>query len=322
MNTETKVDQRERAIQAYREWLEGYSWDYFCTLKITSGPLNKRRAQEVFRKWMEALESSEGADDFRWFRVMEYGSSRSNPHFHIVIGGLRKRMQNWEQRWRQKWQQKWAELGGEALISPYDPQQKGLLYILKSTGIDGDLDMDFKLPPEGAQEDSPKRERSPTPSPLDGKQEQRRSRWTERKRKTFHICGVGAGPDGTGSGFAWVCVTTAESHVEWRAGLTKEQAEYRSIIAAMRIASLDWDGRCSVVILTDSYSVAHQLCVPFPQLNEAVERLFRKTQDVLIDKEIRLEAKSIPRDENLAAKLLERWVKSGDRKEQIKVRGR
>jgi hypothetical protein len=105
MKTANRIDRREQSIQSYREWLGKYSWNYFCTLKLTSGPPSKRRAGELFQTWIRQLEKAEAGDDFRWFRVTEYGSLRSNPHFHILVGGLRDRMRVWEDRW--------ATLGGE-----------------------------------------------------------------------------------------------------------------------------------------------------------------------------------------------------------------
>src|SRR5216684_7110224 len=47
------------------------------------------------------------------------------------------------------------------------------------------------------------------------------------------IDGAGSRPDGTGSGFAWVCTTTGERKVERVPGLTNNQAEYRAFVAAL-----------------------------------------------------------------------------------------
>jgi ribonuclease HI len=296
-----RVDRREQAIQGYRKWLEKYKWDYFCTLKITSGPPGKRRAEELFQTWIKELEKAEGGDDFRWFRVMEYGSFRSNPHFHILLGGLRDRMRPWEQRW--------AELGGNALITDFDPGKDGVLYILKMTDNRGDLDFDCKLPPQQNQADGPKTELPKSPAPQNGKQEQRGKPRRKPQRQMFHVCGIGAGPDGTGSGFAWVCVDTGEMHIEWRDELTKEAAEYRAIIAAVRISDLEWNDYEPVRICTDSEMVAHHFNVPYPIMDKPLKLLLRKVREVENDKMLNVEAKSIPRTENLAARLVQRREK-------------
>ena len=150
-----------------------------------------------------------------------------------------------------------------------------------------------------------------------GKQQQRGSRRPGRKRKRFHVCGVGARPDGTGSGFAWVCLDTTESHVEWKANLTKEQAEYRAIIAVLGIAGLDWHEDNRVEIHTDSYIVAQQLRSDDPKLDKDVEGLFQgKTEDFTIEKELIIQAQWIPTDDNLATELLERLGRLNDTKTQ------
>jgi hypothetical protein len=172
-----RPDARESAIQAYRAWLDEYSWDHFCTLKLTSGPPSKRRAEELFQKWIKAVEKAEGGADFRWFRVMECGSFRSNPHFHVLVGGLRNRMQQFEQMW--------AELGGNAMLMNFDPTKDGILYILKGTNNRGDLDFDCKLPSEQTQKSRSKIKRSATTSPQNRKQEQRGNSRARTQKKKF-----------------------------------------------------------------------------------------------------------------------------------------
>src|ERR1700679_3665233 len=54
---------------------------------------------------------------------------------------------------------------------------------------------------------------------------------------TIFIDGAGAKPDGTGSGFAWVCTTTKEKRIEYVLGLTNNQAEYRALIGALSALS-------------------------------------------------------------------------------------
>jgi RNA recognition motif. (a.k.a. RRM, RBD, or RNP domain) len=92
----------------------------------------------MFDAWISRLRQAEGADDFRWFRVLERGSGGNNIHFHVLIGGLRDR--------EKFWAQKWNALGGDGRITPYDSERDGILYLLKGMGDDGDLACDFLLP--------------------------------------------------------------------------------------------------------------------------------------------------------------------------------
>jgi len=132
-------DKREKTIQEYRQWLETYSWDWFATLKVTSGIPSKRRAEQLFDKWISDLRQAEGNKEFRWFRVLECRPDGSNLHFHVLVGGLSSP--------RKLWQKRWNDLGGDALITPYDPDKQGILYLLKGTDNRGNLDCDFELPP-------------------------------------------------------------------------------------------------------------------------------------------------------------------------------
>lgn len=133
-------DRREESIQEFRRWLEEYTWALYCNLKITSGIPSDRRARKIFDEWISDLRRVEGGDNFRWFRVQERGIGGNNLHFHALIGGLQNR--------RIRLERKWNDLGGDALITPFDPEQNGILYLLKSMSKDGDLDFDCQLPPK------------------------------------------------------------------------------------------------------------------------------------------------------------------------------
>jgi hypothetical protein len=70
---------------------------------------------------------------------------KTNPHLHVLIGGLRNRMRTWESHW--------AEAGGDAMIQRFDPTQLGILYMLKQTDSRGHLDIELELPKSGPSED-------------------------------------------------------------------------------------------------------------------------------------------------------------------------
>ena len=132
-------DGREKTIQEYLRWLETYSWDWFATLKVTSGIPSKRRAEQLFDTWISSLREAAGDEGFRWFKVSESRPDGSNLHHHVLVGGLSSP--------RQLWQRRWSERGGDAVITTYDPDKEGILYLLKGTDSRGSLDCDFELPP-------------------------------------------------------------------------------------------------------------------------------------------------------------------------------
>jgi hypothetical protein len=122
----------------YQSWLTECRWRWFTTLKITSGRPSRRRAIATFDQWITEMAEREGSSRFRWARVLEQGIGGDHFHFHAVIGGVRSRMAHWGKRWQQ--------LGGEALIETYNPEEAGVLYLLKTMKSSGDIDLDLKLP--------------------------------------------------------------------------------------------------------------------------------------------------------------------------------
>jgi hypothetical protein len=133
-----EMDKREQMIQGYNQWLQAYTYQWFGTLKLTSGIPSTRRAIGMFDRWISNLRKIEGGDRFRWFRVLECGVRTEVRHVHFVLGGLRNR--------RIYWQQQWNGMGGEARIERYDAERNGILYILKDTNAAGDLNFDFEFP--------------------------------------------------------------------------------------------------------------------------------------------------------------------------------
>lgn len=117
--------------------------------------------------------------------------------------------------------------------------------------------------------------------------------------KVFHVYGEGAGPDGIGSGFAWVKVDTGKNHVERIDGLTKEEAEYMGLIGALEYVG---DGS-AVEILLDSQVVCDQFMYPFPVNDPRLNALLSKACDLEEEKDLDVQARSIPRKKNQAAKL-------------------
>ena len=84
-------NRREEAIQELRRWLEGFGWSWYATLAIASGRPSPRRAKDLCDQWISEVQEAEGGPDFRWFRALERGALGTNPHCHVLVGGLRDR---------------------------------------------------------------------------------------------------------------------------------------------------------------------------------------------------------------------------------------
>jgi ribonuclease HI len=119
--------------------------------------------------------------------------------------------------------------------------------------------------------------------------------------KTFHVYGESAGPDGIGSGFVWIKLDTGKKRVEWVDGLTKEQAEYRGLIAALEYVG---DGS-TVRIWMDSSVVSDQFTYPLLINDPRINALLSKACDLERDKGLHVETRSISRKRNLAARLFD-----------------
>jgi hypothetical protein len=130
----TKVELTE----AYAEWLARYEWDWFVTLKFNGNP-SRHRADKLFRAWVSEIELS-NQHPIRWARVAERGAFGDHLHFHVLVGGLRKKLYN-------PWKRRWLELGRGIDLREYSPDLKGIFYILKSADPEADFDIDMHLPP-------------------------------------------------------------------------------------------------------------------------------------------------------------------------------
>jgi hypothetical protein len=119
--------------------------------------------------------------------------------------------------------------------------------------------------------------------------------------KTFHVYGEGCGPNGIGSGFAWIKVDTGKTQVEWLNGLTKEQAEYRGLIAVFENVG---DG-IRVRIWMDLPVVCDQFTYPLLINDPLINALLSKACDLEQEKDLHVETRSIQLARNLAARLFD-----------------
>jgi ribonuclease HI len=116
----------------------------------------------------------------------------------------------------------------------------------------------------------------------------------------IHCDGAGARPDGKGSGFAWIQPHTGERYVERVDGLTNNQAEYRALISALNSIA---DGSVARVF-TDSQVMCSQVVGDYKVRNAELAELLLQVRDVIKRKQLSVGIHWIPRQKNLAGKLL------------------
>ena len=108
------------------------------------------------------------------------------------------------------------------------------------------------------------------------------------------------GAGGINSGYGFYVKDTGESFYEKKSNITNNQAEYLAIIAALKKFSQSND---EVTIFSDSKNTVSQLNHEFSINNEQLRSLAREAWE-LIAKCHNLKIKWIPRNENLAGKML------------------
>lgn len=136
---EFAMTRRTELLNAYSSWIRGYSWTWFGVLTFRGYP-RRHKADRLFRQWVSEVQSADGAKDFRWVRVTEFGADGRNLHFHILVGGLLDGS-------KYEWMFRWDEIAGEADIYYYVALLNGVEYVLKTLSLDRDFDIDFHFPP-------------------------------------------------------------------------------------------------------------------------------------------------------------------------------
>jgi len=131
-------DVRRRLVESYAEFLKRWRWDWFATLTFR-GVRSSATAKTLFNRWIADVENLDGESDFRWVRVTEKGPAGTTPHFHVLVGGLKTA------RDRGRCERRWSDLAGDARVEQFDPEQDGILYMLKTLQPHKDFDIDMKL---------------------------------------------------------------------------------------------------------------------------------------------------------------------------------
>ena len=121
------------------------------------------------------------------------------------------------------------------------------------------------------------------------------------KRLLIYIAGAGARQDGKGSGFAWLCVDTNAHHVEYRDGLTSNEAVYLALAAAVDEAR---QRLAPAEIRTDSELVANQFSGNFKVRNPRLSSLLMQIRGAIERNQLQISVTWIPRQDNVAEKIL------------------
>jgi ribonuclease HI len=112
--------------------------------------------------------------------------------------------------------------------------------------------------------------------------------------------GSGCRPDGEGSGFSWLCPETGQRHVERVKGLTNNQAEYKAFLAALRTVP---DG-ITVQMFSDSQLICSQFAGNYRVKDYALQQLLSEILALILNKRLKVKLQWVPRNRNLAGKLL------------------
>lgn len=121
-----------------------------------------------------------------------------------------------------------------------------------------------------------------------------------KKEIEIYTDGAGSGPDGKGSGFAWLNTTTGQKHIESIPNLTNNQAEYRAVISALKSIQKG----SMVNIITDSLLVVSQLRGEYRIRDSKLEKLASEVKTIVEQKQLSATFLWVRRTENLAGKLL------------------
>jgi ribonuclease HI len=120
--------------------------------------------------------------------------------------------------------------------------------------------------------------------------------------KTFHIDGSGQGPNGKGSGYAWVYVDRNLERVRRIDHLTNNEAEYHALIAVLSYVSRS----SCLLIFTDSALVANQFTGKFRVTVPRLKELLDEAKNLIHERNLEVEVRWIRREGNLAGRLLDR----------------
>jgi len=137
---------KDQYAKERRRWLQEYSWSWSANLKLPADT-NRMRREYMFDNWISALRYRDGTADFHWVSVAEARFMKTRPEFHVLIGGLRSRLEYWASQWNQ--------VGGTAIIEKFDPKRNEASFLprVDAMGDEDTLEVESEFP-QGTSGDS------------------------------------------------------------------------------------------------------------------------------------------------------------------------
>ena len=125
----------------------------------------------------------------------------------------------------------------------------------------------------------------------------------QSKRLFFeiYIDGAGQRPDGSGSGYCYVNVTTGKQRIKSVHHLTGNMAEYRALIYAL----LNLPAGSEADIFSDSALVVNQFNNCWSVNDVKLATLLHQAREIIQKNDLKVTLRWLRRDQNLAGKLLD-----------------
>jgi len=295
---------RPREPGNYLVGLLGWAWFVTITFPRT---LTRAIALAQVRSYLRDLERA-ARRAIGWSLVVEIEPSSGFPHAHALIAGVKHLCRSawWRKAFqrfgRSEIQQFVDDDGGEFYVADHAVKGSGYLYIgggllagEKSRRKFGSVTI-VRLNQIPSVPDALVRSRHQKHADRGPKPTATSSATTNR----VYVDGSGMRPDGTGSGCAWLNVTTGMRRVVRIDGLSNNQAEYWSLILALR----DLPKGEEAELFSDSELVVCQFNGKWAIRDLELQRLLKVAQQVIRERHLKVTLKWVPRSENIAGKLL------------------
>ena len=138
---------RRRLVEAWAEFLERWSWDWFCTLTFRGDAVHPEAADKRFRVWVSKINRElygprwwKHGQGVRWVRALET-QRRGVIHYHALLGGA-----GVDELRRLSWMDEWVRLAGYARIEPPENGAAVRAYCAKYVAKGGELDLWDRVP--------------------------------------------------------------------------------------------------------------------------------------------------------------------------------
>jgi ribonuclease HI len=123
----------------------------------------------------------------------------------------------------------------------------------------------------------------------------------ERPFFEVFVDGAGMRPDGSGSGYAFVNVTTGKQRIKSVHNLTNNQAEFRGLLYAL----LNLPAGSEAEIFSDSALVVNQFNGNWAVNDPKLATLLKQAREIIQKNDLSVTLRWLRRDQNLAGKLLD-----------------